>query len=495
MQKKEIQSIILDLMKEGKYQEAVKYCNMLAAAYSSDMDSADWYAKGRCHSNLEQHEEAVKSYARCLELDPGNYEAMSDRGISLLTLDRVAEAFGMFSQALSINADIRPVWLSIGRYFARKAGIDSETLALWDFNATQENDLLLKAVCAFKRLVAIDPSLANEMVELPDGNAVNVKFFAKKACAAENMTIEEILGTDHASAAEAADSAAKTVSMACCKCGKPVPVKKEGDAFIGPLCVAIPGVLCSACLEGSMAEISTPPALTCFDKLPLAMACEALKDVDFISNTIAGVRFFCDLFKGEPAIYAAGAIRLHIAGQADEAHKLLDRGMSECDNSDQLLVEKAALYGMSAQPLEGLKVLERVQDRSRNRYYTVRGDLLKSSGSGEEAAECWQQAMEYDKDNDALWKNLGRYYLAEKKDYKTAETHYADAVKVFPGCRAFYASLADSMFYQGRFEEALLQYKNALACKDDDNLQDAITGMIKKCEKEIGKRRWGIRGI
>jgi len=56
---------------------------------------------------LQRHGEAAESYARAIELDPGDARARTDRGYALVALGRPADALGSFGGAIRIDAGAR----------------------------------------------------------------------------------------------------------------------------------------------------------------------------------------------------------------------------------------------------------------------------------------------------------------------------------------------------------------------------------------------------
>jgi tetratricopeptide (TPR) repeat protein len=126
----------------GEYTEALKYCMELIDDGTTNLSFDDWFNKGFCHFKLDQNAEAVESYTKALEIDPLNFQLMTNKAISLLHIDKTTEAFQLFRKALHINPNIGPAWLNIG---------------LHHIYNTESKDAHKKAINAFRRSVMIVP--------------------------------------------------------------------------------------------------------------------------------------------------------------------------------------------------------------------------------------------------------------------------------------------------------------------------------------------------
>ena len=481
-----IRNKIEQLRTERKYEEALKYAESLQRKYFSDLNFDDWFAKGICHFYLDQHKEATEAYGHALEHEPDNFPAMSNRGISFLRIGKIEEAFKLFLKAFDLNPNIGPAWWTIGQFFLYQTRITKDLYTLLQTPGVIQKvegfnyGFLTKAVNAFRHAIKIMPTYEDDNVYLIDETEVPIKELLSFCKDVSDMSINEILQVE--------DFKREGIfNLPCYKCETLLELIRKEQSVRGPFYFNLPGVVCCNCTHDLLNEIPDPPGLLGAEELPLDMACNIVRDYDFILDINTSVNFFCVLFKGEPRIYDVGAIRLHSNGYVDQAFEILDRGLSECENIDQLLIEKAAMLGMEGKPEEGLPLLENVKDRSKNRYFTIKGKLLHNCGGDIDAAgKCWEQAMESDRDNGVLWINLGNYYLISKKDYKAAEKHYSEACKIFPECEAFYAFLGDSLFFQNRFKEAFEHYKKALSLPETyENHHQGVKKMLKECEKKL----------
>jgi tetratricopeptide (TPR) repeat protein len=95
-------------MKAKKFQKALNLCENLVSKQHVILTFNDWFNKGLCHFNLDQHMEAVYSYDRALSIEEKNLPAMTNKGISLLHLNRAKDAFVLFHEVFSINPNIGP---------------------------------------------------------------------------------------------------------------------------------------------------------------------------------------------------------------------------------------------------------------------------------------------------------------------------------------------------------------------------------------------------
>ena len=136
-----------------EYQDALNYSELLLSEHKFEIDFDDWFKKGLCHFNLDQDEQAVESYTNALTIEPYNFQAMTNKAISLLRLDNEKEAFVLLKKALGINPHIAPAWFNIGFYHIANYG---EKAGAYE-----------KAVNAFRRAVRDYPEFADAKIYLP----------------------------------------------------------------------------------------------------------------------------------------------------------------------------------------------------------------------------------------------------------------------------------------------------------------------------------------
>ncbi|MSV36187.1 MAG: tetratricopeptide repeat protein [Bryobacterales bacterium] len=97
---------------EGKHMDALKELN---SALENGQESAEIYsAKGHLHFELEQFEEAVKSYEKVLSLAPRHTTAHFNLGICYEKLNRWSEATGAFQKTLEADANRVEAQLGLG---------------------------------------------------------------------------------------------------------------------------------------------------------------------------------------------------------------------------------------------------------------------------------------------------------------------------------------------------------------------------------------------
>jgi tetratricopeptide (TPR) repeat protein len=59
--------------------------------------------KGSVLEKMGDHEEAIKTFDRALEIDPSNMIAMQGKGTALLALGRISESKAAFSKAKELG--------------------------------------------------------------------------------------------------------------------------------------------------------------------------------------------------------------------------------------------------------------------------------------------------------------------------------------------------------------------------------------------------------
>jgi len=275
------------------------------------------------------------------------------------------------------------------------------------------------------------------------------------------------------------------IKMKCHVCAEKITLRRQGDEIIGRLFINIPAVTCGDCVEDLLQAVPDPPGLLGVTQLGEEDAVGYINTGEFYRDLKSSVTFFCTLFENSSSIYDSAAVRLHSSGYPEEAFEILNKGLKNCTDKDVILLEKAALQGMADQPREGLETLEKIKDRSISRYFTVKGNLILKMGEWDEAAKCWEMAIESDPKDDIPWGNLGHYLLHVRKNYPEAERHYFKAAQVMPDIQGYRAYLADSLYFQGKLMEALENYRKAENLPiESDELLESITKMISVCEEE-----------
>ena len=157
MDTQQVRSAIEKHLQEGEFRKALPLCESLVKHLGAKATSDDWFDKGLCHFKLDQNAEAVESYSGAIALDDQNFQAMANKGICLLRLDRYDEAFDVFREALSKCPHIAPAWFNIGFYHM---AVSEEVVAAYD-----------KGVNAFRRAVKAQPRFAEARVYIPQMEA------------------------------------------------------------------------------------------------------------------------------------------------------------------------------------------------------------------------------------------------------------------------------------------------------------------------------------
>ena len=117
------------------------------------------------------------------------------------------------------------------------------------------------------------------------------------------------------------------------------------------------------------------------------------------------------------------------------------------------------MSGMEGKPRDGLEFLDKISDPQR--YYAIKGNLLKSIDVWEEAAKCWEKVIEIDF-TDSMPRNKLGYYYSKIHDYKKAEQVYRSGIAVMPNLAHFYAHLGDALYFQGQYHEAMDCYSHTM---------------------------------
>ncbi len=175
----EIREFITIHIEENKYNTAMAYIDVLLNT-SNDFVFEDWFKKGYCHFMIDQHEKAIESYKFANNMEPDNFQTLSNIAISLLSIEKASDAFDYFQKALSINPYIAPAWLHIGDYYLARS---------------EESDLSYeKAINALKRAIQIAPHLAERKIYCPrNDNITSIQKMIDVSGYINDMSDEEIL--------------------------------------------------------------------------------------------------------------------------------------------------------------------------------------------------------------------------------------------------------------------------------------------------------------
>jgi tetratricopeptide (TPR) repeat protein len=134
----------------AEYEKALYFCNLLNKSCNKELIFEDWFKKGLCHFKLDQNEQAVECYENALKIDDTDFQAMTNKAISLLRIGKANEAFQLFRKALSINPNIGPAWFNVGLYHIH--------------NIEEFQEAFEKAINAFRRAVRLIPTLSDAEV-------------------------------------------------------------------------------------------------------------------------------------------------------------------------------------------------------------------------------------------------------------------------------------------------------------------------------------------
>jgi tetratricopeptide (TPR) repeat protein len=180
---RQVRNTIKKHMQEGEFHKALPLCESLVKHLGAKVTFDDWFAKGVCHFKLDQNAEAVESFNMALSLDDQNFQAIANKGISLLRLDRANEAFYVFREALSKCPRIGPVWFNIGFYHI---AISNEVIGAYE-----------KGVNAFRRAVKAHPSFTEARVYISQLEAYGtVGYLLKFAEGVPDMEDVQVLTPD-----------------------------------------------------------------------------------------------------------------------------------------------------------------------------------------------------------------------------------------------------------------------------------------------------------
>lgn len=271
----------------------------------------------------------------------------------------------------------------------------------------------------------------------------------------------------------------------CINCESMVHIKKQDGTISvhrhhGIISINLPGIICASCIDDVLENVPDPPGIICLNTLSCTNALDYVANGDFISDSMSSVKFLIELFPESIDMYDNSAVRLYREGYQSEALGLLEYGIRTLKNCGQLLLEKAAMLDMNGESQRAMVYFDKISDQSLHSYYLVKGNILKNMNKWQEAAEAWEYDISSGRQNYLAFNNLGYYLLHVCKDYARAQSHYRQAIEVFPTEYRFIAYLGDSLCFDNKINAGLPYLQNALdmvGANDDEFRQSVIRSM------------------
>jgi tetratricopeptide (TPR) repeat protein len=206
-------------------------------------------------------------------------------------------------------------------------------------------------------------------------------------------------------------------------------------------------------------------------------------------------------FEQDPdRVYVAVALDHLRAGRREEAISNLQRALrANPDNVNALQTLAEAWWGDVERVSDVEAMLRRVTELApaHDSAWTLLGTLLHDSERPAEAIACHERAVGIDARNVAAWVGLGAAY-AKASEMEKSEEAYGRALDIEPKLPGIHMSRAHSLKTLGRQEEALREYRTAIAQKPEfgeaywsmANLKvfrfepDEVRAMEKQLERE-----------
>ena len=151
-------------------------------------------------------------------------------------------------------------------------------------------------------------------------------------------------------------------------------------------------------------------------------------------------------------------------GEVEEAIDSLQIALAHKPDALTALLELAHLYEQSFAWREAIPLLEHARGLEPKRSdIWVRLAAAHDACEGfDRAAEAYALALVVDDSCIAAWVNLGMLHLERFGDASRAQSLFAQALARDPGCHPARANLGLALQEQGRFDEALLLYEEAI---------------------------------
>ena len=146
--KKEIIQKALELKEKGEYEQSLKVIREGLHHFSDSQDLKTLlikvlfeYAGMLMDDWVVDYEKSLECYQEIAEMDPKNYRALYNMGISLFSLGKHDEALIRFDEALKVKPDYKYCYYNIGLVY-------------------EEKGLLQKAYNAYKRALELDSNFS-----------------------------------------------------------------------------------------------------------------------------------------------------------------------------------------------------------------------------------------------------------------------------------------------------------------------------------------------
>jgi tetratricopeptide (TPR) repeat protein len=110
------------LEESGNHQEALKSYNR-AIEIQPEYYYA-WNNRGNILDELGNHQEAIKAYDKAIEIKPGYYEAWNNKGTTVALLGKHEEAITCFNKVIEINPESYEAWYNKGATLALEGKLE-----------------------------------------------------------------------------------------------------------------------------------------------------------------------------------------------------------------------------------------------------------------------------------------------------------------------------------------------------------------------------------
>jgi tetratricopeptide (TPR) repeat protein len=91
----------------------------------------DYIELANLYYDTQKYQNAITNYQKGLELDPNNYDAMTDMGASFYALQQTDKALAVFQQVTAEKPDQAMAWFNLGIVYQAKNDIPNMKFA-WD---------------------------------------------------------------------------------------------------------------------------------------------------------------------------------------------------------------------------------------------------------------------------------------------------------------------------------------------------------------------------
>ena len=418
-----------------------------------------WNELGNIYISIGAHHQAVDSYQKAIELDPGFGWPYSNLALTFSHQGRYAEAIPLYMKSIEL------------------LGGDKERAISWNRlgNAYRNMNHYENAVTAYQTAIDLDPNSAASKDSLSWLHAV-------PAATGAAVSVTEAVGTEQAPVASAVDQC----SLAASEEAEAVPEAADADA---PVAVQPAPVAPEETVLVPAAAAAGDDSVTQAVDWP---ASEASKETAAVSGEVTAEDDVVALVDDQPdptvSEEAAGGPGV-MATEQDVVAPVADQPAPVTDGETAVVPERAA----EAAPVVDRPAPVAVNEPLQAAELVVAGEI--ATAETQDMQSCpedtvleevqGQVCAEGDSKNAHVWNEMGRNYF-NKGRYDQAAYAYNKAIELDPGSGQPYSSLGSTYLQQGKYAEAIPLYQRSVELLEDDRERAISWNKLGNAYRRLG---------